>query len=758
MPRRKRSRLPGLHICCILLSHDIVAYSFIITTARTHALEPDTAFNHHRTPGIRHLMRTRPSMQKNLGGVRRRKDMASHTPKAAAGTNPSYAPDSRYASRSGAMDVDGMDVSTPSWHSSISGSEGQVVEERHSTGHSARHSPVLRIGSSSSPSPRCHSATQEDLAGMLKVILSNQPDLQPSAEELAEEFLYATVTPPVTKQSLSELDIQSIITNIKLRHDINFDRDLSFRPNLDGAKGQEKERTADRYWTALIAELELYKRLFQGTPPIPQIKLERYTREAQRRIPTLFQTIRDVIKSLVPDCDHSRVDEHLDVDLLMQSIERGVCDFVRLAEWMAHLLKEHCAPMRDVWVDEMVAATRHGAATQDSKQIVFGLRTLFGILEAMKLDVANHQIRNLKTLLIEDTVNFENHYHLDRLVNGRSRVNISTTRNWFANTIEEFGSQCSPRPRAGPCFELDVFTRAITAISFRRDGCGEFPETFLLDNERLRALKTEIDDLVMFEVCMDMCIALARQFGYQGPITLAIGQQLRTALAAIMGDTIGHGPHQWMINSEALSLEILRQASNLAGQPATYSFDRMSDANQSLRVLFVRRSAHHAARLEASLLPQILVNVDRLRASSPMDLFNSLVSISPSMPPLPILPRSAISDTSAFAHLHPETAKLTDLANRITHMILLNWRIWAPIAYIQEEHELSRHSSTDGNHAPTSPVSQTQNQQPRHQPSSSTTKQASSDQEASSLPTSMRTGEKLDPGQEPHLTHRSLPQ
>jgi hypothetical protein len=75
----------------------------------------------------------------------------------------------------------------------------------------------------------------------------------------------------------------------------------------------------------------------------------------------------------------------LDVDLLMQSIERGVCDFVRLAEWMAHLLKEHCAPMRDVWVDEMVAATRHGAATQDSKQIVFGLRTLFGILEAMKL-------------------------------------------------------------------------------------------------------------------------------------------------------------------------------------------------------------------------------------------------------------------------------------------------------------------------------------------------------------------------------------
>ena len=99
----------------------------------------------------------------------------------------------------------------------------------------------------------------------------------------------------------------------------------------------------------------------------------------------MFQTIRDVIKSLVPDSDHSRVDEHLDVPLLMQEIERGVCDFVRLAEWIARLLKEHCAPMRDVWVDEMVALTRQGAVTQDSKQIVIGLKTLFAILEAMKL-------------------------------------------------------------------------------------------------------------------------------------------------------------------------------------------------------------------------------------------------------------------------------------------------------------------------------------------------------------------------------------
>lgn len=327
-------------------------------------------------------------MQRNFGSIRQPKDMGSHTPKTTASTNPSFTSEQRYASRSGTMDVDGMDVSPSTWHGSISPSEGQSVEERHVSEQGARHTRdhvMSREGASTSPSPRCYSPVQEELARMLKVMLSEQPETSPSVEDMAEDFLCATLTPPVTKQSLSELDVQSIITNIKLRHDVNFDRDLSFRPNLDGVKGQKKERTADKYWTALMAELELYKRLFQGTPPIPQANLERFARGAQRRIPILFQTIRDVIKSLVPERDHSRVDEHLDIPLLMQQIGRGVCDFVRLAEWIAHLLKEHCAPMRDVWVDEMVALIRHGAASQDSKQIVIGLKTLFGILEAMKL-------------------------------------------------------------------------------------------------------------------------------------------------------------------------------------------------------------------------------------------------------------------------------------------------------------------------------------------------------------------------------------
>lgn len=44
---------------------------------------------------------------------------------------------------------------------------------------------------------------------------------------------------PVTKATLSELDINQIVLTLRLRHDINFDPDLHFRPKLDGERGEK---------------------------------------------------------------------------------------------------------------------------------------------------------------------------------------------------------------------------------------------------------------------------------------------------------------------------------------------------------------------------------------------------------------------------------------------------------------------------------------------------------------------------------------
>ena len=321
-------------------------------------------------------MRARRSLQSTCDDIHPQEDMGTQTPKA-AGSNPSTLRSNEHAYAVRPAVERKRTASVSSWHGSLTTREAPVDGKRR------REQYAVQSTRSPSASPPPTPDVPEQLAELLIAMIPGS-----EGEELAEAFREGSDLPPITRQSLSELDIQNIITNIKLRHDVNFDRDLSFRPNLDGAKGQEKVKGAQRYWRALVAELELYNRLFRGTPPLQEMDISDWStvvRHAERRIPKIFQTIRDVLKSLVPDRDHSRVDEHLDVAMLMQQIERGICDLVGLSEWMSCLLKEHCAPMRDEWVDKMVTYTRTGVTQNKPESIVKGLCELLGILESMKL-------------------------------------------------------------------------------------------------------------------------------------------------------------------------------------------------------------------------------------------------------------------------------------------------------------------------------------------------------------------------------------
>ncbi|KAF2707044.1 hypothetical protein K504DRAFT_447093 [Pleomassaria siparia CBS 279.74] len=624
----------------------------------------------------------------------------------------------------------GQDAAGSTCYRGMSHEERQCIDRERGT-RTSNYSPYNHHPS------RRPSSTSDDVSEQLaELIMDMIPG--PDGEELGDAFRCAGDLPPITKQSLSELDIQNIITNIKLRHDVNFDRDLSFRPNTDGAKGQEKIKASKRYWKSLVAELELYARLFQGSPPLgssPNINWSEIVKHVQRRIPKMFEVIQEVLKSLVPDRDHARVDEHLDVPMLMQEIERGVCDLVRLADWMSHLLKEHCAPMRDDWVDKMVDSTRDGVTKNSSESIVKGLRQLLGILEAMKLDVANHQIRNLKTLLIEDTVNFERHYHLDRLVNGRARVNVESAQKWYSYAIEDFRQQCTPQ-RDIHRFQLDIFVRAVVSTLFMVNRC-DFPETFYLDQERLRVLKLETDDMILFDICFVMFGNLLDRFGYNGPVSHTTRCSIRASVAAILGDRLGQGYQQWLMNSEPISLELVRQALAMSGLPPTFNLDFLQSANQHLRSVFHDTFADHASTLEATILPQILALVDRHIYSSPTDLFNNLTPLATHPPPPHTSFQMHPDHDDTFT---PQPEQFTDFSTRVTHIILLHWRIWGPIAYVQDDE--APISTSELATTTSSPVSQSRTVPPV-------------DTEA---PVMMKTGDSLEPGKETQFTHEaSLP-
>jgi hypothetical protein len=196
---------------------------------------------------------------------------------------------------------------------------------------------------------------------------------------------HQTDPPPVTAKTLSELDIPQIVSNPKLRHDVGFDPNLHFRPNLDGEKGRRKRQQNEEYWAALHDELRQYLAPNVGDQDGGRGHFACAADWTPKKIPAVFEAIRDILKTLVPERDHPSVDQNLDVPLLMQQLKRDVLDVYRLSVWMGQLLKGHCAPMRDGWVDRMVAQIEYGTKHGCTGSLVGGLKSLFGILETMKL-------------------------------------------------------------------------------------------------------------------------------------------------------------------------------------------------------------------------------------------------------------------------------------------------------------------------------------------------------------------------------------
>ena len=198
--------------------------------------------------------------------------------------------------------------------------------------------------------------------------------------------------PPVTTESLRELDLPLIKNNLSLRIDVNYDHDLHFMP-ISGRRGDEKRGEAQTYWQCVVLELRLY----QHDNLRDCAKCKGNTKAGllvsfPSRLPTMFEHMKALILLLVPDDDHQRVQEVFDVDLLVQQMRKGVLDAGGLAWWLKALLTAHCAPIRDDKAEDMAKAISDAATAGRMDGLALGLEMLFAFLECMRLDVANHQI------------------------------------------------------------------------------------------------------------------------------------------------------------------------------------------------------------------------------------------------------------------------------------------------------------------------------------------------------------------------------
>lgn len=299
----------------------------------------------------------------------------------------------------------------------------------------------------------------------------------------------------MTKTTLGELDVSKIIHNPKLRHDINFDPELHFRPNLDGEKGKKKQEKANQFWNSLLEQLVQFVVDREGF-------YRRFGHGNDWCLPLLLKAVKEIIETLVPQRDREFLDEGLNVELLMQQFHRGVADLESLASWLSGVLKLHCAPMRDEWVDEMYQELSKGNRENDMGELVKGMRSLLSVLEAMKLDVANHQIRCLRPVLIEDTVQFEQRFFTRKMQGGK--LSINAARLWYSEA-RDYASRLyhsSPMPHMHSFGETGVFFDALSRLILPSTSTESIPNTFIFDEERIIKLRSDMFDSICLEICM----------------------------------------------------------------------------------------------------------------------------------------------------------------------------------------------------------------------------------------------------------------
>ncbi|TFB04925.1 Protein SOK1 [Trichoderma ghanense] len=571
----------------------------------------------------------------------------------------------------------------------------------------------------SAPLTRNPSSDSAISVGSGSVTPSPEPSLPSSLHTLPLE-------PPVTRSTLSELDVSKIIHNPKLRHDINFDPELHFRPNLDGEKGRRKQDKANQFWRTLKQELSEF---IMDRPTF----VYKHGDSDEWTLPILLRAVKDIIQTLVPQRDRQFLDEGLNVELLMQQFHKGVADLEKLALWLSRVLKSHCAPMRDEWVDTMYNQLSNGNRNMDLDELVTGMRSLLSVLEAMKLDVANHQIRCLRPVLIEDTTHFEQKFFIKRMDSGKT--DITMARQWYKEAEQTYtDSRAHPSQSFG---DMGVFFEALSRLLLPSAWDERLPNTFLFDEERLMKLRADVLDAINLEVCMRVyedfdkmsrrrspaapssdCSShvedIMDRFDFNTPPSIsrpssvvhsAAGsasssprssfvvpsyvaprqdsqtkarELFQTLVALLQTSPPASQPSaRWQMMAPSMALQIFRFV-NLPSTALPELEARLAAALGDVDACFYRD-------VEESFLNRLMADlghrVREFKGLSGVALFSVATGVRvPSR-----RPATADRDTDGLSREPYDEASMDDIATRLAHLGILHWRVWAQLAYADDD-------------------------------------------------------------------------
>ncbi|KAL9032666.1 MAG: hypothetical protein Q9214_007869, partial [Letrouitia sp. 1 TL-2023] len=355
----------------------------------------------------------------------------------------------------------------------------------------------------------------------------------------------------------------------------------------------------------------------------------------------MLAAIRDIVKNLVPGIYWNAVDERFDIALRMQELENGVCDLLGFILWLSKLLLKSCSPLRDALVVEMVSTTRKGIMEKDTAVLVDGLKKLFDILEAMKLDIANHQIRYLRLYFLDDSIQFEQSYLLDCIAHGWP---ISRACSWFEESYRH--------PERVDRFLM--FKESVIALMTEEKDV--FPATFCHDFDRLRALQRDYRRCVFTAACRRTFEHALRRAGWEGNAPADARNQLLQHIHAIAGNHEANVEKQrhW----RSIALEISRGALQLFGLSAVPQEAFQKGTEADLCEAFSPASAVHEeirCRVRDEIGGMAHAETERIYDKSPRQMLDCLY---------------AEPQTSGGV----EEMELSGVSKRVAHLLVLHWK------------------------------------------------------------------------------------
>lgn len=266
------------------------------------------------------------------------------------------------------------------------------------------------------------------------------------------------------------------VTNMALAHEIMVNQDFQVKPTElpEGSLERTvKEIMHKAFWDCLESQLK-------EDPPTYGHAIK------------LVAEIKETLLSfLLPGHGRlrSHIEEVLDLPLIQQQAENGALDIRQLSQFIVGMMGSLCAPCRDDDIKKIKEIT----------DIVPLLKSIFSVLDLMKMDMANFAVSSLRPHLMQQSVEYERTKFQELLEKQPNALDY--TEKWLEETIksmrESEADSSSALSKPPSLLPMHVHNQAYLRL-LRWDHSAEpFPETLLMDQVRFQEMQQEAERLVL---------------------------------------------------------------------------------------------------------------------------------------------------------------------------------------------------------------------------------------------------------------------